>query len=39
MFLIDIRLKKIEKATLENDGTLKSVPDYYKNQEMRNKAV
>ena len=28
-----------DKATLENGGTLKSVPDHYKNQEMCNKAV
>ena len=28
-----------EKAILENGGTLKSVPDCYKNQEMCNKAV
>ena len=28
-----------EKAILENGGTLKSVPDCYKNQEMSNKAV
>ena len=28
-----------DKATLENGGTLKSVPDCYKNQEMHNKAV
>ena len=27
------------KALLENCGTLNSVPDYYKNQEMCNKAV
>ena len=27
------------KATLEHGGTLKSVPDCYKNQEMCNKAV
>ena len=27
------------KAILENNGTLKSVPDYNKNQEMCNKAV
>ena len=27
------------KAILENGGTLKSVPDFYKNQEMCNKAV
>ena len=26
-------------AILENVGTLKSVPDWYKNQEMCNKAV
>ena len=28
-----------DKAILENGGTLKSVPDGYKNQEMCNKAV
>ena len=28
-----------DKAILENGRTLKSVPDCYKNQEMRNKAV
>ena len=28
-----------EKAVLKNGGTLKSVPDSYKNQEMCNKAV
>ena len=28
-----------DKAILENDGTLKSVPDCSKNQEMYNKAV
>ena len=28
-----------EKAVLKNGGTLKSVPDCYKNQEMCNKAV
>ena len=28
-----------DKATLENGGTLKSVPYCYKNQEMCNKAV
>ena len=28
-----------EKTILENGGTLKSVPDCYKNQEMCNKAV
>ena len=28
-----------DKAILENGGTLKSVPDCYKNQEMCNKAV
>ena len=28
-----------DKAILENHGTLKSVPDCYKNQEMFNKAV
>ena len=27
-----------DKANLENGRTLKSVPDYYKNQEMCNKA-
>ena len=27
------------RAILENGGTLKSIPDCYKNQEMRNKAV
>ena len=29
----------LNKATLENGETLKSVPDCYKNQEMCNKAV
>ena len=28
-----------DKAILENGGTLKSLPDCYKNQEMCNKAV
>ena len=28
-----------DKATLKNSGTLKSVPDCYKNQQMCNKAV
>ena len=28
-----------DKAILENDGTLESVPNYYKNQEMYHKAV
>ena len=28
-----------DKAILENDGTLKSVPDCYKNREMCNKPV
>ena len=28
-----------DKAILENGGTLKFVPDCYKNQEMGNKAV
>ena len=28
-----------DKAILESDGTLKSVPDYYKNQQMCNKAA
>ena len=28
-----------DKAIIENCGTLKSVPDCYKNQEMCNKAV
>ena len=28
-----------DKAIIENGGTLKSVPDCYKNQEMSNKAV
>ena len=28
-----------EKAVLENGGTLKSIPDCYKNQEMYNKEV
>ena len=28
-----------DKAILENDGTLESVPDSYKNQEMCNKEV
>ena len=28
-----------DKAILENSGTLKSVPDCYKNQEMCNKEV
>ena len=28
-----------DKAILESDGTLKSAPDYYKNQQMCNKAV
>ena len=28
-----------EKAILENSGTLMSVPDCYKNQEMCNKAI
>ena len=28
-----------DKAILENGGTLKSVPDCYKNQEMCNKTV
>ena len=28
-----------DKTILENGGTLKFVPDCYKNQEMRNKAV
>ena len=37
MFLSDIRLSG--KAVLENGGTLKSIPDCYKNQEMCNKAV
>ena len=27
------------KTILENSGTLKSIPDCHKNQEMRNKAV
>ena len=28
-----------DKAILENDGTLKSAPDCYKNEEMCNKAA
>ena len=28
-----------DKAILENDGTLESVPDCYKNQQMCDKAV
>ena len=28
-----------DKALLENGETIKSVPDYYKNQEICNKAV
>ena len=28
-----------DKAILENNGTLKSAPDCYKNQEMCNKAI
>ena len=28
-----------DKAVLENGGTLKSVPDCYKNQEISNKAA
>ena len=39
MFLINVRLNKCDKAILEIGGTLKSVPDYYKNQEMFNKAA
>ena len=40
MFLIGIRLKKcVKKTILKNAGTLKSVSDCYKNQEMCNKAV
>ena len=39
MFLINIRLNKFVIATLENGGTLKSVPDCYKNPEMCNKVV
>ena len=27
------------KSIIENDGTLKSVPDYFKNKKMYNKAV
>ena len=36
MFLIQ---QMCDKAVLENDETLKSVPDCYKNQEKCNKAV
>ena len=40
MFLIGIRLKKcVKKTILKNAGTLKSVSDCYKNQEMCNKVV
>ena len=41
MFLINIRLRQQmrDKTILENGGTLNSVPDCYKNQEMGNKAV
>ena len=31
--------KMFDKAILEKDGTLESVPACYKNQEMRNKPV
>ena len=37
MFLINIRLNKCDKAILENDRTLKPVPDCYKNRKMCNK--
>ena len=36
MFLIN---KRLNKAVIENRGTLKSVPDCYKNQKICNKAV
>ena len=37
---LSIKTQQIcDKAILENGGTLKSVPDCYKNQEMCNKAV
>ena len=39
MSLINIRLNKCHKAFLGNGGALKSVPDCYKNQVMRNIAV
>ena len=39
MFLINIRLQLCNKAILKDGGTLESVPNQYKTQEMRNKAV
>ena len=39
MFLINIRLNECVVNLLENGGTLKSVPDCYKNQKMCDKAV
>ena len=38
MFLINIRLQLCNKAILEDGGTLASVPNQYKTQEMCNKA-
>ena len=39
MFLINIRLNRYMIKLLENGGTLKSAPDFFKNQEMCNKVV
>ena len=39
MFLINIRINRYMIKVLENDGTLKSAPDFFKNQEMCNKVV
>ena len=40
MFLINLRLNKcVIKLFEKNGGTLNSIPDCYKNQEMCNKAA
>ena len=39
MVLIHIRLNRCNTAILENYGTIKSVPNCYKSEEMLNKAA
>ena len=39
MLLVNMTQKMCDKAILENGGTLKSVPNCYKNQQMFDKAV
>ena len=39
MLLVNMTQKMCDKAILENGGTLESVPNCYKNQQMFDKAV